>query len=66
VQEIPAKLLPIFWTALGLSGLSVLGVIVGLSMLLNSQRTRVLRIIWISAALFVASASAWIAILIHR
>ncbi|HEY0550499.1 MAG TPA: hypothetical protein VGF13_12925 [Verrucomicrobiae bacterium] len=62
MDELPSALAPLFWTAVALSGLAGFGLLVGLTLLLRSQRSFVLRIIWISAALFVASAAAWILI----
>jgi hypothetical protein len=66
VVEISPKLIPVFWTAAGLSGLAGLGLVAGLTLLLRSQRPFVLRVIWISTAMFVASSVAWILILMQH
>jgi hypothetical protein len=62
MDELPSALAPLFWTAVSVSGLAGLGLLAGLTLLLRSQRSFVLRIIWISAALLVASSAAWILI----
>ncbi len=62
MDELPSALAPLFWTAAGVSALTGFGLLLGLTLLLRSQRQFVLRIIWISAALLVASSAAWILI----
>ena len=60
--EMPPTLVPFFWTAVGVSGVAGFGLMLGLTLLLRSQRPFVLRIIWISTAFLVASSAAWILI----
>jgi len=47
------------------SGIAALGLMVGLTMLLGSQRPVVLHVVWISASVLIASATALVLILSH-
>jgi hypothetical protein len=62
MDELPPALAPLFWTAVSVSRLAGFGLLAGLTLLLRSQRPFVLRIIWVSTALLVASSAAWILI----
>ena len=66
MTEIPVKLLPVFWIAISLSGVAGFSLIVGLTLLLGSQRPHVLRLVWISAAVLLAAVTAWVLILAHH
>ena len=67
-MNIPPNLVPIFWGALGLTGLATACLAVGITLLLGtaiSHRRVALPMIWISASLLVAGASALIVVLAH-
>lgn len=54
-----------FWASIGLSGLSAIALAGSLTVLLGSQRPIVLRVVWVSASVLVASMAALILILLH-
>ena len=64
--EMSPSLVPLFWAAVSVSGLAGLGLMLGLTLLLGSQRPLVLRVIWISSAFLVASSAAWILIFVQH
>jgi len=66
VTSIPSALAPVFWGAVAVSAISGLVLMGSLTMLLGSQRPIVLRVLWISASLLIASAVTWILILANR
>jgi hypothetical protein len=66
MMEIAPRLVPVFWSALGVAGLSGIVFFIGITMMLGAQRPVVLRVIWVSASLLVASGTAVIVILSHR
>jgi hypothetical protein len=67
-MNIPPELIPIFWGALGLTGLAAIFLTVGITLLLGtaiSHRRVALPMIWISASLLVAGSAALIVVLSH-
>lgn len=54
-MDIPDNLLPLFWGACGLAGVSLIGLLIGLTLLLGAQRPHTMRVVWISSATLIAS-----------
>ena len=65
VTQISPALLPLAWGAGILSGIAALALMIGLTLLLGSQRPFVLHVIWVSASVLIASATALVLILTY-
>ena len=64
-MELPSHLVPVFWTALAILGVSVLVLAGSLNMLADGHRPRALRVVWVTGALIVASGITVIILLVN-
>jgi hypothetical protein len=65
-MHMPDNLLPILYGALGGLGLAIIGTIAGFTLLTYFQRAWVVRLLWISMAVALASIAALILVLTTR
>ena len=65
-MNIPSSLLPVFYGAMGGMIASALGIVTGLSILSNRQQPWIVRLLWISVAVCVASIAAMVIVLTSR
>ena len=64
-MELPPHLVPVFWSAVVILGVSVLVLAACLNMLADGHRPRALRVVWITGALIVASGLTLIILLVN-
>jgi hypothetical protein len=66
-MHIPLNLAGFFWSALGVAGVSLVGLLVGVTMLLGTvpHRKVALPLVWISASVLAAALVAVVLILMH-
>jgi type IV secretory pathway VirB2 component (pilin) len=68
VETLTPQLLPFFWGAIALTGVAVIVLTVGLTLLLGttSHRNIALPLVWIAGAVLAAAATAAALLLLHR
>ena len=64
-MELPSHLVPVFWSAVVILGVSILVLAASLNMLADGHRPRALRVVWITGALIVASGITLVILLVN-
>ena len=64
-MDLPAHLVPIFWTAVAVLGVSLIVLIGCLNVLTDAHQPKALRVVWVAGGLFVSSAIIVIMLLVN-
>jgi hypothetical protein len=64
-MELPRTLMPVFWSAVALLGLSAVVFVGCLNSLVGAHRRALLRVVWIAGALMVSAAVVVLLLLVH-
>jgi hypothetical protein len=64
-MDLPSHLVPIFWTAVAVLGVSLLVLIGCLNVLTDAHKPIALRVVWVAGGLFVSSAIIVIMLLVN-